>query len=764
MIPASILKAVDWWRRGRRARDRAAAVVLLALSPMAAGEGHAQPAPAPTFVAETSCAECHAAQQRAFAGSQHAQAMQPANPDTVRGNFESATFRKDGVTTRFFRRGGRYYVNTDGPDGKLADFEIKFTFGVEPLQQYLVELPGGRLQALSIAWDTKAKRWFHTYPGERIDHRDVLHWTRTAQNWNTMCASCHAVNVRKNYDAAADTYRTTYAAVGVGCQSCHGPASGHLAWARSGKGGAGDARSKGFATDVGARSGRTQVEACAYCHALRATLTAAYPVGAPLLDHALPVGLDGTHYFEDGQQREEVFVYGSWLQSRMHQKGMICSDCHDVHTGKTKAPGNALCTGCHNPTGAAARPQVDTTGLKRKAYDTPAHTHHTKPIACVECHAPKRTYMVVDPRLDHAFRIPRPDLTAETGSPNACNQCHRDRDARWAAAAVAKWYGAQRRAEFHYGQALASARAGRPGAADALQRVAADRTQPAIVRAAAIEQLGEYPSRRALELATAALTDDDGLVRIAAVHAVMALDPPTGLRAVPALLSDPLRSVRIEAARAVAPAVSRLPPDRRQVWEVARGEIEAAATENADRPQSWLGLAQLAAVTGDTAAAERALRQALKLEPAYVPGVANLADLLRQTGRDQEGEALLRDAIKRAPNEAALQEALALSLVRQQRKPEALQVLARARALPTATGRTSYLYAVALADAGRRREAITVLEAAARKRGDRDVLLALASYKRDSGDAAGAKAALDRLAAINPGDPALGQGEALRTR
>ena len=756
-------------------RLRAAWVVLALTAVACAGGSRAQstappvPAsalagPAPTFVAESSCGECHAAQQRAFSGSQHAHAMQLANAETVLGNFDGATFRKDGVATRFFRRDGRYFVNTDGPDGKLTNFEIKYTFGVEPLQQYLIELPGGRLQALSIAWDTKARRWFHTYPGERIDHRDVLHWTRTAQNWNTMCASCHALNVHKNYDATANAYGTTFAAVGVRCQSCHGPASNHLAWAKGNRESSAETRAKGFVAELSAGAGRAQVEACAYCHALRATLTPEYPVGKPLLDHVLPIGLDGSHYFNDGQQREEVFVYGSWLQSRMHQKGLVCSDCHDPHSGKTKAAGNALCTSCHNATGAAARPHIDTAGLKRQTYDTPVHTHHTKPILCVDCHAPRRNYMVVDPRLDHAFRIPRPDLSAETGSPNACNQCHKDRDSKWAAAAVAKWYGAGRRAEFHYGQAFAAARDARPGAAEALLKVAADRAQPGIVRAAAIEELAGYPSRRALDLATAALADEDGLVRIAGVHTVMTLDLATGLRELPARLSDPLRAVRIEAARALAPAVPRLPPDRRQVWELARGAIQAAAEENADRPQSWLSLAQIAAATGDTAAAERALRHALKLEPSYVPGVANLADLLRQTGRDPEAETLLREAIKRTPNEAALHEALALALVRQKRKDEALQILARARALPSATGRTSYYYAVALADTGRTKEAIAVLENAASKRGDRDVLLALASYKRDAGDAAGAKAALDRLAAINPGDPALARSGPVSTR
>ena len=726
---------------------------MLALVLFTGTPASAQTSPAPTYVAEAACADCHAKEHSAHAASQHARAMLPATRDSVRGNFDGATFRKDGVTTRFFRRDGRYFVNTDGPDGKPADYEVKYTFGLEPLQQYLVEFPGGRLQALPVAWDTVARKWFHVYGTERIDHKDVLHWTRTAQNWNTMCASCHSTQVRKNYDPATGTYRTTSLAPGVGCQACHGPASAHLAWAKGDRASSGAASRKGFAVD--ARAGRAQVDACGYCHALRATLTTEYPPGAPLLDHALPTSLDDTNYFADGQQREEVFVLGSWLQSRMHQKGMVCSDCHDPHSGKLRAAGDALCTSCHNPTGPAARAGIDVGGLKRKAYDSPAHTRHAKPVGCVQCHAPKRTYMVVDPRLDHAFRIPRPDLSVETGAPNACNQCHKDRDARWAAAAVAKWYGPQRRAEFHYGQAFAAARDGRAGAAEGLQRIAGDRAQPPIVRAAAIEALAGLPSRRTLDLALSALADDDGMVRIAGLHTVMALDPQTGLREVPARLADPLRAVRIEAARSLAPAHARLSADRRQAWDAARQELEAAARENADRPQAWLGLAEMASTTGDGAGAERALRQALKVEPDFVPAIANLADFLRQTGRDPEGEARLRGAIKRWPNQAALQEALALSLVRQQRKPEALQVLARAAALPTATARTRYLHAVSLADAGRRSEAIATLEAAAKKRPDRDLLLALASFKAQAGDAAGSKAALDRLAAINPGDPAL---------
>jgi predicted CXXCH cytochrome family protein len=584
-----------------------------------------------------------------------------------------------------------------------------------------------------------------------------------------MCASCHSTDVRKGYDAASDHYATRYHQIDVGCQACHGPASRHLDWARDaaraaagGTGGTGTAPpqragslAKGLVVDLSASS-RTQVENCAQCHSLRSTLAAAYRFDGRLLDTYLPVTLGGPEYFADGQQREEVFVHGSWLQSRMHQKGLRCTDCHDAHTSKLKAPGNAVCTSCHNASAAAAGPHVETAGMQRKDYDSPAHHHHRAGTACVDCHAPKRTYMVVDPRLDHSFRIPRPDLSAATGSPDACTGCHANRDARWAADAVERWYGADRRGTLHYGQAFAAASRGAPGAASQLQQVAGDAGQPAFVRAGAIEQLARFPSRESARLIERALDDEDPQVRVAALRAAESLGP-SALRALVPRLADAVRAVRIEAARVLAPAQAKLGADR-AAWEAAAAELEAALRENADRPQAWLGLAALAQARGDAAGAEQALRRAGSLEPAFVPAAVNLADLLRQAGREPEAEALLREASTASPNQPEIDEALALALVRQGRKAEALQLLARAHRRDNATPRIAYLYAAALGDAGRPREAIQVLEASDRRQGDRDVLLGLAGFRRDAGDSAGERAALARLAQINPGDPALRGG------
>lgn len=349
--------------------------------------------------------------------------MQKASGRTVLGEFNGAPFRYAGTTSTFFKRDGKFYVRTDGPDGKLADFEIKYTFGLDPLQQYLIELPGGRIQALSIAWDVPRRRWFHLYPKERIDFRDELDWTRPAQNWNFMCAECHATDLTRNFDPSSRAYRTRWTRLGVGCQACHGPSSRHVEWARAGDKGAGAEPSKGLPVNLKGADSTAEIEACARCHARRAPLGDGFRHEHRLMDDYLPALIDEGLYHADGQILDEVFEYGSFLQSRMHAAGLRCSDCHEPHGLKLRAPGNAVCTTCHTAGPPAALPHVNTRELKAMEYDAPNHHFH-KPggpgSRCVDCHAPARTYVVVNPRRDHSFRIPRPDLSVKLGTPNAC--------------------------------------------------------------------------------------------------------------------------------------------------------------------------------------------------------------------------------------------------------------------------------------------------------------------------------------------------------
>ncbi|HEX9183810.1 MAG TPA: tetratricopeptide repeat protein [Burkholderiales bacterium] len=712
------------------------------------------------------CVSCHAAQSDAWRGSQHALAMQPATPATVLGRFDGARFTYNGTTSTFSRKDDRFFVRTDGPDGRLADFEVKYTFGVHPLQQYLVEFPDGRMQALSLAWDARPKaqgggRWFHLYPNERMDHRDPLHWTRLNQNWNYMCAECHSTNLQRNYDAKADRYATTWSDLNVACESCHGPGSNHVAWAEKAAGWEklGDGRGlairleerKGVAWTLDAASGnarrsrapdaRVEIETCAVCHARRAAIgTDPGPTGRLADTHELSLLREGL-YHPDGQQLDEVYNHGSFLQSRMHAAGVTCSDCHEPHGGKLRAPGNAVCAQCHAPA----------------KFDTGAHHLHAAGSAgaqCAACHMPVRTYMVVDPRHDHSLRVPRPDLTLKLGLPNACGACHKDKDARWAAEVIAKVHGPARKGFQTYAEALHAARAGSAGAHDMLLALARDPASPPIARATALAELRRYPARATLAALEQALGHADALLRAAALDALLAYPPQVRAPLAERLAEDPVKAVRLKAARALAAApLEGLAPDRRGRRERAFAEYVASQEAIAERPEAHGNLGAFHAERGDAARAEAEYRHAIRLQPDFVPAYANLADLYRSLGRETEAAATLAEGLKRVPGDASLLHALGLQRVREKRTAEALVLLKRAADAQPQNARFAYVHGVALHSTGRRKEGIAVLQRAlARSPNDPDLLGGLAAFSRDAGRLVEARGYAERLAAVAPHD------------
>jgi tetratricopeptide (TPR) repeat protein len=588
-------------------------------------------------------------------------------------------------------------------------------FGVHPLQQYLVAFPDGRLQPLGIAWDSRAKRdggqrWFHLYPDQRVTHTDPLHWTGRNQNWNFMCASCHSTNLQRNYDAAQDRYATTWSDINVSCEACHGPGSGHVAWANAANtnGTRPDDPTKGLLALQRAEKGAWQItnatqhtarwtgqprssdelDTCAQCHARSRPITSANEPGRPLLDTHMPVLLEAGMYFSDGQVLDEVFEYGSFTQSRMHREGVRCSDCHDPHTGKLRAQGNATCTSCH----------------RASTFDAPEHHHHTpgtEAASCVNCHMPKKNYMVVDGRRDHSFRVPRPDVSAASGAPNACTQCHTAQSAQWAADAVARWYGPNRRQEPHYAAAIDAGRRGLPHVERSLVAAAGNRELAPIVRATALSLLADYVSPSSLPAIEAAVRDDDPLVRAAAARALDPVPVQERLTTGGALLGDPVRAVRIEAARALAgtpPAL--LSATQRERLEAAVTELIAAEMASAERPESHLNLASLYARLGRAGDAEAALRTALRLDARFVPAMINLADLYRDQRRDGEGETLLRQAIAIAPDSAEAMHSLGLLLVRQRRNDEAVGFLRQAASLAPHVPQYQFAYDLALKSIG----------------------------------------------------------------
>jgi len=726
------------------------------------------PSSSASFVGANTCGGCHERELKLWKGSHHQLAMQPATDSTVLGDFSGVSVAHGQVVSHFFRRGSKFVVRTDGPDDALHDYEIKYTFGVSPLQQYLIDFPGGRLQALDIAWDSRPReqggqRWFHLYPDKKMAARDPLHWTGLNHNWNFMCADCHSTNLRKNYDPRTRTFNTSYAEINVACEACHGLGSMHVAWAKHQR----DRKQKnkgllialderrdvawtidsanGNARRSSPRSSEREIQMCARCHSRRELLHEDYVHGQPVEDDYRVALLDENLYFPDGQIEDEVYEYGSFIQSRMFHDGVTCSDCHEPHGLKLRAEGNHLCLQCHS-----------------QKYDSPAHHFHragSRGAQCVECHMPSRTYMVVDVRRDHSIRIPRPDLSIKLGTPNACNNCHTGKSAKWAAASVEKWYGQHPEGFQRFGEALHAGSIDAPGARQSLEQLIADRGQPAIARATALALMADHFESVADAPEREGAADLSPLVRRAASRALSRVVPHASADLLSSLLNDPVRSVRIEAAEAVAgtPADS-LVTGADDALGRAIAEYVAAQELNADRPEAHLNLALLFVRQKQYGRAKSELDNALSLDPAFAPAAVNLADLDRELGLESEGERTLIDAIRRSPGDASLEHALGLLLVRERREPEALAHLAAAAQLDPANARFAYVYAVALNGAGQTDKAIDVLEDDVQRHPyDRDALTALAQFYSNTGNQRRALAFANRLAQTDPDNPQVRQ-------
>ena len=707
------------------------------------------------FVGSETCAGCHADQYADWTDSHHDLAMQVADGSTVLGDFEQSSFEYFGSTAEFFREDGKFIVRTENADGEREDYVVTHTFGVTPLQQYLVEFPGGRLQSVPFAWDTRpatdgGQRWFHVYGDDYIAPGDELHWTGRQQNWNYMCAECHSTNLNVNYDQGTDTFATTWSEINVGCEACHGPASVHVAEAESGD----FSRRKGLSVDLDdhgrafwqmnadtgiaersefAMRQSKQPEACGRCHSRRGVVSAEYEYGVPLAEtHRLSL-LNAPLYFDDGQIREEVFVYGSFVQSRMYQAGVTCSDCHNPHSLQlvTGSAPSDVCTQCHLPT---------------KFATTEHHQHAPAEVACVDCHMPARDYMQVDPRRDHSFRIPRPDLSVTSNAPNACGSCHIDRDSEWAAEAAKKWWG---EGEPHFADTFAAARNGVGNTG--LRGLVADRNLPGIVRATALATMSGPLTEAEATSIESGLGDPDPLLRMAAIGTAQILPPEAQPQLLSPLLKDPVRSVRIEAARVLAPLQEYL--SLNSGFTAAANEFRAAQLAVASRPEAHVALGDFESSMGNPDKAMEHYSFALAMDPKYSYSRLNFADALRRFGDEAGAEKMLREGLTIDAASADLHHSLGLLLVRTERPDEGLRELWLATELAPDNARFAYVAGIALHSLGQTDKALQLLTDAHQQfAGDFDIAWALATMLRDSGDVAGARKIANELAEQRPDD------------
>lgn len=656
-----------------------AAVVIL-LSPglyLLRSRSLAPPPPeAPAqFVGSEKCKVCHEAAYDKWRGSDHDRAMDVATEATVLGDFGNGTFfdAYNNVTSRFFRKGEKFFVETEGPGGERGEFEIAYTFGVYPLQQYLVPFPGGRLQCLNIAWDVDRKQWYRLPPLERITPDNWLHWTKGGQTWNVMCAECHSTNVNKGYDPATDTYSTTWFEIDVGCEACHGPGSKHMEWADKPPLARAKTENYGLAVRTGNLDTGELIRICAPCHSRRFQLGDNHHQEGALLDLMVPQLLNEGLYYPDGQILDEVYVYGSFVQSKMYQRGVRCNDCHDVHSLKTHREKNELCTQCH----------------RAEIYDSKLHHFHKKEhegkpsegYLCVRCHMPGRDYMGIDYRPDHSLRIPRPDLSAVLGTPNACSAegCHADKTLAWNIENYTKWYGETRRP--HYGAVIKAGRERTDGADIELIRLAEDALLPAIVRATALSLLRAYPGEASQATLARALEDDDAVIRYTAIRSLEYFDAETRLKRIAPKLYDPVKAVRMEAAMMLSMLPEeRLRRDDRDAFHEALNEYCKAMLYNADLAPQRYNLGNLAVNLGDEQGAQADYEKAIAIDDQFYPAKVNLAMLYNRQGKNRLAEKLLREVVAQEPELYEVSYSLGLLLAEMKQYEDAAYYVGRAAA------------------------------------------------------------------------------------
>ncbi|MBJ6138488.1 tetratricopeptide repeat protein [Marinobacter litoralis] len=716
------------------------------------------------YVAAHTCESCHKSEHESWSDSDHAWAMRPATDQSVLGDFNNTRFIEGDSETRFVMRENNYWVEISGPEGLLEAYRVAYTFGYKPLQQYLIEFPGGRLQALTIAWDSRPKkdggqRWFSLYPEKHFASGDALHWTGRYQNWNAMCADCHSTNLTVNYSAKDDTFSTTWQEQNVGCQGCHGPGQRHVNWATSL-----NSRppkeslpeDKGLDVKFNNLSAERVVETCAYCHSRRQSIKDGHHAQEPYLDKALPTTLRPDLYHSDGQIQGEVYVYGSFIQSKMSAAGVDCLDCHNPHTTKLVAEGNGLCLQCHN-----SAPPQRFPSLEAGDYASASHHRHregSEGAQCVNCHMAEQTYMVVDPRRDHSFRIPRPDLTETTGSPNACNNCHTAETPAWAAAAIDRWFEAPQRPH-HYANALSSFRKAEENAFIKLAGLIRKTDTPAIARATAGEHLARFGPGASSALRSGLLANEP-IVRAYAANSTTLLPVEERVNwLMPLLAMDQPTAVRDQAIRALAGIESSaFPEEQRSIIVALRKDYEKRLIAQAFLPGTRLNLATYLQREGRYDEALSHYQAALRMDPVFAPARINLASLASARGNNELAIKTLEEGVSRAntpPSDRGhLAYLLALAHVDEGNTSAALPQFKLATELNPDNARIFYNYGLVLARVGNLEEASKVLLKGTHKHpNDTSLLDALIYLSLQQGKLENTRTFAKRLNQLAPGNP-----------
>ncbi|MBU2893610.1 hypothetical protein KO495_09790 [Colwellia sp. D2M02] len=672
----------------------------------------------PIYASEQACISCHQSQVQDWQQSDHFHAMEPATTATVLGNFDNQTLNYQNQQARFYTENKTLMITMPNLQGKLTNYPVLYTFGYQPLQQYMFDMGQGKIQLFPFAWDSRTKeqggqRWFVLHPDQK--QHDLFHWSQMGQNWNHMCADCHSTDFKKQFDLKTNSFKSTFSEMNVSCKACHGDTKQHLSWAH----GDTQIKDKGLAVNINKKTplfvrqadgsmksaepiqSSEQVPVCATCHSRRAQLGDRKEPHA-FLTQFQPSLITPELYHVDGQVWDEDYVWGSFQQSKMFEAGVTCSNCHNPHSGKLKLPGNQTCTQCHTS----------------EVFNTPTHHGHKVDTAgsqCVDCHMPATTFMQVDARRDHSFRVPRPDLTLKTKAPNACNSCHEDKTPQWAVKNIKQWHpNSKFIGSEHFSLAFHAADNRLPNSSAMLTKIAQNKDFPDIIRASALSRLANTPDNNAVVAIVRAVKENEPLKRQAAIEAAMPYDIWQRWRMLNSLLDDSHRYIRSEAARALAailvePSGKLNNADTKRLTN-ALNEYKQSQVYQAERGFSHTNLGNLALELNKPEQAKAHYLTAIEVENIFIPSYVNLADLYRTQGDEKSTQDILQQGLKINAEAADLHYALAMSYVRSQNKSAALTHLQEAATLANDNASYSYTYALLLQDIGQMDRSLAALQ------------------------------------------------------
>ncbi|MGB0936255.1 MAG: tetratricopeptide repeat protein [Colwellia sp.] len=663
------------------------------------------PAKSVNYVGVEQCKDCHQKEYTAWQGSHHDMSMKHAKAESVLGDFDDIKFTENDEASRFYRKNSQYWVNIKGADGKFHDYQIKYTFGYEPLQQYMVEFEDGRVQLIPFAWDSRpakegGQRWFNLYPQFTEKHQEFF-WTNTGQNWNYMCADCHSTNVSKNFNETTNSYKTTFSEINVGCEACHGPASDHINWTNTAS--KDKDKDKGFSRDLSKsvkawtlkNSATTMTPksikhsqqnlVCAQCHSRHVQISNENHVDKNEFGERYMLSLvNSSLYYPDGQVYDENFVYGSFLQSKMNANGVVCSNCHNPHSAKLAIPQETVCLQCHQASSYAVKEHHN-------------HKEQSSGAQCVNCHMPETTYMQVDKRRDHGWHIPRPDFAKQFNSPDTCLTCHENKNSQWSDKHVSAWFpNSPIRQSEHFAPVFAAADINYPGISKELSKIAQTTSYSDIIRASALDRMATKIDTNSLIAIARAVKSDKSIIKLGAINGAIQLPVAERWRVLSPLLTDDVLAVRAEAASALAPLWNEYTKQQKALLEPALNDYFAIQKFNNDRGFAHTNMGNIYAHKGKYTSAEQAYQQSIKIEPYFATAYINLAELYRLQQDNQRSMTTLMSGFKIIPDNAELAYALGLAHIRSKQQLKANSYFAQATKLAPQNSNYFYVYGISL--------------------------------------------------------------------